>query len=167
MGLLWKLLAPEPLKSAQRTTRKAAHPVRTATWRLAPKPVKQVLRMALNAALPLEAESAAESAAVNPARDGRRRAKTSTYRSARAQAAADTYRKVRITYLARDDESGAEAALRLFRERGVTIVSVKEDWLSAAPEIQDVLLPFFGLDGAARVSAAQRAHEGWSGETQG
>jgi putative DNA-invertase from lambdoid prophage Rac len=42
---------------------------------------------------------------------------------------------------------GAEDVLRLirqFRERGCTIVSVKESWLNGAPEVQDVLVAFAG-----------------------
>ena len=43
--------------------------------------------------------------------------------------------------IVRDDESGAEAALRIFRQfrqRGCTVVSVKESWLNGAPEVQDI-----------------------------
>lgn len=42
---------------------------------------------------------------------------------------------------------GAEDALRLirqFRERGCTLLSVKESWLNASPEITDVLVAFAG-----------------------
>jgi len=42
---------------------------------------------------------------------------------------------------------GSEDVLRLnrqFRERGCTIVSVKESWLNGAPEVQDVLVAFAG-----------------------
>lgn len=49
--------------------------------------------------------------------------------------------------IVRDDESGAEAALRIirqFRQRGVTVVSVKESWLNGSPEVQDVLVAFAG-----------------------
>jgi len=52
--------------------------------------------------------------------------------------------------IVRDDESGAEAALRIirqFRQRGVTVVSVKESWLNGAPEVQDVLIAFAGWQG--------------------
>jgi DNA invertase Pin-like site-specific DNA recombinase len=34
--------------------------------------------------------------------------------------------------------------IRQFRERGCTIVSVKESWLNGAPEVQDVLVAFAG-----------------------
>ena len=43
--------------------------------------------------------------------------------------------------------NGAEGALRIMRmfwERGCTVVSVKESWLNGAPEVQDVLLAFAG-----------------------
>jgi DNA invertase Pin-like site-specific DNA recombinase len=49
--------------------------------------------------------------------------------------------------IVRDDESGAEAALRIFRQfrqRGCIIVSVKESWLNGAPEVQDILIAFAG-----------------------
>jgi putative DNA-invertase from lambdoid prophage Rac len=42
---------------------------------------------------------------------------------------------------------GAEDALKLirqFRERGVTLVSVRESWLNGSPEVQDVLVAFAG-----------------------
>lgn len=42
---------------------------------------------------------------------------------------------------------GAEDALRIFRQfrqRGCTVVSVRESWLNSAPEVQDVLLAFAG-----------------------
>jgi hypothetical protein len=74
MGILWRLLAPKSVKRARRTVRKAAHPVRTASWALSPKPVKQVRRAAFKAAHPVEAaEFAAESAVVRAARGGKRR----------------------------------------------------------------------------------------------
>lgn len=52
--------------------------------------------------------------------------------------------------IVRDDDSGAEAALRLvrqLRERGCILVSVKESWLNGSPEIQDLLLAFAGWMG--------------------
>ena len=65
MGLLWRLFAPKPLKKARRTARKAAHPVRTATRAVTPKPVKQLQR----AAHPVSsAELKIEDAAVNALR---------------------------------------------------------------------------------------------------
>jgi len=47
----------------------------------------------------------------------------------------------------RDDEGGAEAALRIirrFRQAGVTVVSVQEPWLNGAGKVQDVLVAFAG-----------------------
>jgi DNA invertase Pin-like site-specific DNA recombinase len=49
--------------------------------------------------------------------------------------------------IVRDDEGSAEAALRIFRQfrqRGCTVISVKESWLNGAPEVQDVLVAFAG-----------------------
>jgi putative DNA-invertase from lambdoid prophage Rac len=43
--------------------------------------------------------------------------------------------------------TGAEDALRIirqFRQRGVTLVSVRESWLSGAPEVADILVAFAG-----------------------
>lgn len=47
----------------------------------------------------------------------------------------------------RDDESGAEAALRImrqFRQRGCMVVSVQESWLNGSPEVQDILVAVAG-----------------------
>lgn len=76
------------------------------------------------------------------------------YKATLSRALADAHQgkfKVLIVWaldrIVRDDESGAEAALRIirqFRERGVAVVSVKEDWLNGSPEIQDVLVAFAG-----------------------
>lgn len=49
--------------------------------------------------------------------------------------------------LDRITRKGAEDALRLirqFRERGVTLVSVHEDWLNGSPEVTDILVAFAG-----------------------
>jgi DNA invertase Pin-like site-specific DNA recombinase len=49
--------------------------------------------------------------------------------------------------IVRDDEGGAEAALRImrqFRQAGVMVVSVKESWLNGPREVQDVLVAFAG-----------------------
>ncbi len=49
--------------------------------------------------------------------------------------------------IVRSDQGGAEAALRIirqFRQRGVTVVSVKESWLNGSPEVQDILVAFAG-----------------------
>jgi DNA invertase Pin-like site-specific DNA recombinase len=39
---------------------------------------------------------------------------------------------------------GAEDALRVFRQRGCIVVSVKESWLNGSPEVQDILIAFAG-----------------------
>ena len=75
--------------------------------------------------------------------------------------------------IVRDDESGAEAALRIFRQfrqRGCMVVSVKESWLNGSPEVQDILIAFAGwmaeresarrserIKGRAGTPGAQRA----------
>lgn len=49
--------------------------------------------------------------------------------------------------LDRITREGAEGALRIIRqlrERGCILVSIKESWLNASPEIQDVLVAFAG-----------------------
>jgi len=49
--------------------------------------------------------------------------------------------------IVRDEESGAETALRIirqFRERGCDVVSVQESWLNGSPEVQDILVAFAG-----------------------
>ena len=49
--------------------------------------------------------------------------------------------------LDRITREGAEGALRIirqFKQRGCTVVSVRESWLNAAPEVQDVLVAFAG-----------------------
>ena len=49
--------------------------------------------------------------------------------------------------LDRITREGAEGALRLIRqlrERGCTLVSVQESWLSGSPEVQDILVAFAG-----------------------
>jgi DNA invertase Pin-like site-specific DNA recombinase len=51
------------------------------------------------------------------------------------------------TALDRLARRGAEDALRLirlFRERGCTILGVRESWLNGSPEVQDVLVAFAG-----------------------
>jgi hypothetical protein len=74
MGILWRLLAPKPLKKARRSVRRASHPVRTAGWVVSPRPLKQVPRAAFKVAHPAEAaEFALENAIVRGARGGRRR----------------------------------------------------------------------------------------------
>src|SRR5215472_15402437 len=49
--------------------------------------------------------------------------------------------------LDRITRGGAEDTLRIlrkFRERGCIVISVKESWLNASPEVQDVLVAFAG-----------------------
>src|SRR5215469_3602574 len=82
--------------------------------------------------------------------------------------------------LDRITREGAEGALRIirqFRERGCTVVSVKEDWLNASPVVQDVLVAFAGWMAEAesrrrseriRMGLARRQAEGKSvGRQQG
>jgi hypothetical protein len=75
VGLLWRLFAPKPLKKARRTVSKAAHPARTATRAVTPKPVKQLQRAVHPVSL---AELKIEDAAVNALR-GRPRHKQSRH----------------------------------------------------------------------------------------
>ena len=56
-------------------------------------------------------------------------------------------RSLIVWALDRITREGAEGALRIirqFRERGCTVVSVKESWLNGSPEVQDVLVAFAG-----------------------
>jgi DNA invertase Pin-like site-specific DNA recombinase len=49
--------------------------------------------------------------------------------------------------IVRDEDGGAEAALRImrqFRQAGVMVVSVREPWLNGSREVQDVLVAFAG-----------------------
>ena len=86
MGILWRLLAPTPVKRARRTVRKVTHPVHTATRAVTPKPVKKLQR----ATHPLSlAELKAEDAVVNALRGqpARRPRKSSSGRGAPAPSA--------------------------------------------------------------------------------
>jgi DNA invertase Pin-like site-specific DNA recombinase len=68
-------------------------------------------------------------------------------REAKASAWAGEFEVVVVWALDRITRLGAEDALRLireFRERGCTLLSVKEDWLNGSPEIVDVLVAFAG-----------------------
>jgi hypothetical protein len=88
MGLLWRLLAPKPVKKARRTITKAAHPVHTATRAVTPKPVKQLQR----AVHPVSwAEGKAEDAAVTAlrGRPSQKRSGRSGSPTARAPATAN------------------------------------------------------------------------------
>ena len=58
----------------------------------------------------------------------------------------------------RDDESGAEAALRIVRQvrqRGCMMVSVRESWVNGSPEIRDILIALAG--GMAERESARRS----------
>ena len=60
--------------------------------------------------------------------------------------------------IVRDDDSGAEAALRIFRQfrqRGCMVVSVRESWLNGSPEVQDILIALAG--GMAERESARRS----------
>lgn len=77
-----------------------------------------------------------------------------TYKAALKQALDDAHKGkfcVLIVWaldrIVRDEESGAETALRIirqFRQRGCTVVSVQESWLNGSPEVQDILVAFAG-----------------------
>lgn len=87
------------------------------------------------------------------------------YQHALKQALADAHAgkfKVLIVWaldrIVRDDESGAEAALRIirqFRQAGVSVVSVQEPWLNGAGEVQDILVAFAGW--AAQRESARKS----------
>ncbi|MGH3191172.1 MAG: recombinase family protein [Streptosporangiaceae bacterium] len=68
-------------------------------------------------------------------------------RRALDDAHAGTFSVLVVWALDRITREGAEGALRIirqFKQRGCTLVSVKESWLNAAPEVQDVLVAFAG-----------------------
>ena len=46
--------------------------------------------------------------------------------------------------ITREGAKGALWIIRQFKQRGCTVVSVKESWLNPAPEVQDVLVAFAG-----------------------
>ena len=73
------------------------------------------------------------------------------YRAALGQALDDAHAgrfEVLIVWsLDRIVREGAEDALRIFRQfrqRGCTVVSVKESWLNGSPEVQELLIAFAG-----------------------
>jgi DNA invertase Pin-like site-specific DNA recombinase len=75
----------------------------------------------------------------------------SEYKKLLEQALTDAHQgkfKVLIVWsLDRIVRAGAEDALRIFRqfhERGVIVLSVKEDWLNGSPEVQEILIAFAG-----------------------
>jgi DNA invertase Pin-like site-specific DNA recombinase len=60
---------------------------------------------------------------------------------------AGEYEVLIVWALDRITREGAEGALRIirmFRERGCTVLSVKESWLNSSPEVADVLVAFAG-----------------------
>jgi hypothetical protein len=74
MGILWRLFAPQGLKRACRSVRRAAHPVRPASWALSPRPVKKARRGAFKATDPDEAlEWVVSDQVVRSVRGGNRR----------------------------------------------------------------------------------------------
>jgi len=84
------------------------------------------------------------------------------YRAQLQQALDDAWRgkfQVLIVWaLDRIVREGAEDALRIFRkfrERGCTVLSVKESWLNGSPEVQDILISFAGW--AAERESARRS----------
>jgi DNA invertase Pin-like site-specific DNA recombinase len=67
-----------------------------------------------------------------------------------------------LDLIVRSDEDGAESALRairLFRQAGVTVVSVQEPWLNGDRQVQDALAAFAGW-------AADREHTRKSGTSE-
>jgi hypothetical protein len=74
MGLLWRLVAPKPLKKARRAVRKATNPLSLIT----PRPVKQVRRAVSTVVHPIEAvEYGLQSQVVHAVRGGRRKSRVS------------------------------------------------------------------------------------------
>jgi putative DNA-invertase from lambdoid prophage Rac len=70
-----------------------------------------------------------------------------TLKRALDDAHAGKFRVLIVWRLDRICRNGAEEALRLirmFRERGCVLVSVRESWLNGSPEVQDVLVAFAG-----------------------
>jgi putative DNA-invertase from lambdoid prophage Rac len=70
-----------------------------------------------------------------------------TLKRALDDAHAGKFQVLIVWALDRITREGAEGALRIirqFKQRGVIVVSVKESWLNAAPEVQDVLVAFAG-----------------------
>ena len=70
-----------------------------------------------------------------------------TLQRALDDAHAGTFSVLVVWALDRITRDGAEGALRIirqFRQRGCVVVSVRESWLTTAPEVQDVLVAFAG-----------------------
>jgi DNA invertase Pin-like site-specific DNA recombinase len=84
------------------------------------------------------------------------------YKAALAQALDDAHAG-RFTVLVvwaldrivRDGAEEALAIFRQFRQRGVTVVSVKESWLNGSPEVQEILISFAGW--MARMESQRRS----------
>jgi hypothetical protein len=101
MGILWRVLAPKPVKKARRTVSKAAHPVRAASRAVTPRPVKKVQRQVRNVTHPADwAERKAEDAVVNvlhekPKRNTTRR-RTATPVPGRSRSAPNPSRPLRL-----------------------------------------------------------------------
>ncbi len=86
----------------------------------------------------------AESAWNGGKREGRYR---QTLAEAEQAAWAGEFSVLVVWALDRITREGAEGALRLirrFKERSCTVLSVKESWLNASPEVADVLVGFAG-----------------------
>jgi hypothetical protein len=69
--------------------------------------------------------------------------------------------------ITREGAEGALRIIRLFRERGCTLVSVKESWLNGSPEIQGRPGRLRRLDGRPGVGSPLGAGQGWTGPAQG
>jgi DNA invertase Pin-like site-specific DNA recombinase len=79
-------------------------------------------------------------------------------KAALSAAWAGEYKVIVVWALDRITRLGAEDALRLvrvFRERGCTLLSVKEPWLNGSPEIVDVLVAFAGWN--AQMESARKS----------
>lgn len=90
------------------------------------------------------------------------------YRRTLAQALDDAwagqYGTLIVWSLDRITRSGAEDALRIirkFRERGCTLISIRESWLNGSPEIQDVLVAFAGWQ--AQIESRRRSERSKAG----
>jgi hypothetical protein len=93
MGLVWRLLAPKPLKKARRSVRKATHPVRTVRRAATPAPIRGIENAAWKAANPISATKLmTEDAIVHSMRGGKKgprsRTNAGTRKSSPAEGAA-------------------------------------------------------------------------------
>jgi DNA invertase Pin-like site-specific DNA recombinase len=62
-----------------------------------------------------------------------------------------------LDQITREGPGGALRIIRQFRERGCTVVSVKESWLNGSAEVQDVLVAFAGW--MAQQESAKRSEQ--------